>query len=37
MNADQTLTATSLVRGFKRLGFKVAALQITEAGAGGDM
>lgn len=37
MNAGKTLTATSLVRGFKRLGFKVAALKITGTGAGGDM
>lgn len=37
MNAGKTLTATSLVRGFKRLGLKVAALKITGTGAGGDM
>ena len=37
MNAGKTLTATSLVRGFKRLGFKVAALKVTGTGAGGDM
>ncbi|WP_051201519.1 transposase [Paracoccus aminophilus] len=37
MNAGKTLTATSMVRGFKRLGFKVAALKITGTGAGGDM
>lgn len=37
MNAGKTLTATSLVRGFKRLGFRVAALKITGTGAGGDM
>lgn len=37
MNAGKTLTATSLVRGFKRLGHKVAALKITGTGAGGDM
>ncbi len=37
MNAGKTLTATSLVRGFKRLGFKVGALKITGTGAGGDM
>ncbi|WP_052081320.1 transposase [Paracoccus halophilus] len=37
MNAGKTLTATSLVRGFKRMGYKVAALKITGTGAGGDM
>ncbi len=37
MNAGKTLTATSMVRGFKRLGFKVAALKITGTGSGGDM
>lgn len=37
MNAGKTLTATSLVRGLKRLGFSVAALKITGTGAGGDM
>lgn len=37
MNAGKTLTATSLVRGFKRMGHKVAALKITGTGAGGDM
>ena len=37
MNAGKTLTATSLVRGFKRMGFRVAALKITGTGAGGDM
>lgn len=37
MNAGKTLTSTSLVRGFKRLGLKVAALKITGTGAGGDM
>ncbi|MBZ9661137.1 hypothetical protein LB523_19005 [Mesorhizobium sp. ESP-6-4] len=37
MNAGKTLTATSLVRGFKKLGLKVAALKITGTGSGGDM
>lgn len=37
MNAGKTLTSTSLVRGFKRLGLRVAALKITGTGAGGDM
>ena len=37
MNAGKTLTATSMVRGFKRVGLKVAALKITGTGAGGDM
>lgn len=37
MNAGKTLTATSLVRGLKRLGFSVAALKVTGTGAGGDM
>ncbi|MCZ0960678.1 hypothetical protein [Paracoccus benzoatiresistens] len=37
MNAGKTLTATSMVRGFKRAGMKVAALKITGTGAGGDM
>ncbi|MFS4438921.1 transposase [Paracoccaceae bacterium GXU_MW_L88] len=37
MNAGKTLTAMSLVRGFKRLGHKVAALKITGTGAGGDI
>lgn len=37
MNAGKTLTAMSMVRGFKRLGHKVAALKITGTGAGGDM
>lgn len=37
MNAGKTLAATSMVRGFKRLGLKVAALKITGTGAGGDM
>ncbi|WP_324754970.1 transposase [Roseovarius sp. Pro17] len=37
MNAGKTLTATSLMRGFKRLGFKVAAMKITGTGSGGDM
>jgi hypothetical protein len=36
MNAGKTLTATSLVRGFKRAGLKVAALKITGTGSGGD-
>jgi hypothetical protein len=36
MNAGKTLTATSLVRGFKKAGLKVAALKITGTGAGGD-
>ncbi|MER8980560.1 hypothetical protein [Mesorhizobium sp. M0510] len=36
MNAGKTLTATSLVRGFKKLGLKVAALKITGTGSGGD-
>jgi len=37
MNAGKTLTSTSMVRGFKRAGMKVAALKITGTGAGGDM
>ncbi|MBV0892943.1 transposase [Paracoccus sp. Z118] len=37
MNTGKTLTSTSLVRGFRRLGLKVAALKITGTGAGGDM
>ena len=37
MNAGKTLTATSLMRGFKRMGFKVAAMKITGTGSGGDM
>lgn len=37
MNAGKTLTSTSMVRGFKRAGLKVAALKITGTGAGGDM
>ena len=37
MNAGKTLTATSMVRGLKRHGFKVAALKITGTGAGNDM
>lgn len=37
MNAGKTLTSTSLVRGFKRAGLRVAALKITGTGAGGDM
>ncbi len=37
MNAGKTLTATSLIRGLKRLGFSVAALKVTGTGAGGDM
>ncbi|MDX8527021.1 hypothetical protein RFM68_21205 [Mesorhizobium sp. MSK_1335] len=37
MNAGKTLTATSLVRGFKKAGLKVAALKITGTGSGGDM
>ena len=37
MNAGKTLTATSLVRGLRRLGHSVAALKITGTGAGGDM
>ena len=37
MNAGKTLTATSMVRGFKLAGMKVAALKITGTGAGGDM
>ena len=37
MNAGKTLTATSLVRGFKRQKLKVAALKITGTGAGGDV
>lgn len=37
MNSGKTLTATSLVRGFKGLGYRVAALKITGTGAGGDM
>lgn len=37
MNAGKTLTSTSLVRGLKRAGFKVAALKVTGTGAGGDM
>ncbi|WP_376705397.1 hypothetical protein RQ479_13110 [Mesorhizobium sp. ISC25] len=36
MNAGKTLTATSLVRGFKKAGLKVAALKITGTGSGGD-
>ncbi len=36
MNAGKTLAAMSMVRGFKRLGHKVAALKITGTGAGGD-
>ncbi|OHV74984.1 hypothetical protein LCM4576_11695 [Mesorhizobium sp. LCM 4576] len=37
MNAGKTLTATSLVRGFKKAGLKVAAMKITGTGSGGDM
>jgi hypothetical protein len=37
MNAGKTLTSTALVRGFKRLGLRAAALKITGTGAGGDM
>lgn len=37
MNAGKTLTATSLVRGLKRMGYSVAALKITGTGSGGDM
>ena len=37
MNAGKTLTATSMVRGLRRLGYSVAALKITGTGAGGDM
>lgn len=37
MNAGKTLTATSMVRGLKRMGFSVAALKVTGTGAGGDM
>lgn len=37
MNAGKTLTSASLVRGFKKLGLRVAALKITGTGAGGDM
>ncbi|WP_274631317.1 hypothetical protein [Arvimicrobium flavum] len=36
MNAGKTLTATSLVRGLKKAGLKVAALKITGTGSGGD-
>lgn len=37
MNAGKTLTSTSMVRGLKRMGLRVAALKITGTGAGGDM
>lgn len=37
MNAGKSLTAASLVRGFKRLGHRVASLKITGTGSGGDL
>jgi hypothetical protein len=37
MNAGKTLTATSLVRGLKRAGYRVAAIKATGTGAGNDM
>ena len=37
MNAGKTLTATSLVRGLKKAGYRVAALKATGTGSGNDM
>jgi hypothetical protein len=37
MNAGKTLTATSLVRGLKSAGYRVAAIKATGTGAGNDM
>jgi hypothetical protein len=37
MNAGKTLTATSMVRGLKRAGYRVAAIKATGTGAGNDM
>lgn len=37
MNAGKSLTAASLVKGFKRLGHRVASLKITGTGSGGDL
>ncbi len=37
MNAGKSLAAASLVRGFKRLGIRVASLKVTGTGSGGDL
>ena len=37
MNAGKSLAAASMVRGFRRLGHRVAALKITGTGSGGDL